>query len=320
MPNQPNAIPYVTSYYKKNWGFCLKHNDRNKLVSGNYEVFVDSSLTSGNLTYGEVILPGKKKKEIFLSTYICHPSLANNELSGPVVTTAIIEFLKNLGKKREYSYRIIFIPETIGSILYLSKHYRKLKKVVDAGFVLTCIGDDNTYSMVESRYGNTLADKVAKHVLKYKNKHNIYPFLYRGSDVRQYSAPGIDLPVCELMRSKYGTYKEYHTSLDNMNYISEKGLEGGFGLVKKTIEILEKNNILKTNILCEPQLGKRNLYPNISTKGSGSTVREMMNFLAYCDGTKDLIEIAEKINLDAYKLLDIMEKLIKEKIISIIKK
>lgn len=320
LPNQPNAIPYVTSYYKKNWGFCLKHNDRNKLVSGNYEVFVDSSLTSGNLTYGEVILPGKKKKEIFLSTYICHPSLANNELSGPVVTTAIIEFLKNLGKKREYSYRIIFIPETIGSILYLSKHYRKLKKVVDAGFVLTCIGDDNTYSMVESRYGNTLADKVAKHVLKYKNKHTIYPFLYRGSDVRQYSAPGIDLPVCELMRSKYGTYKEYHTSLDNMNYISEKGLEGGFGLVKKTIEILEKNNILKTNILCEPQLGKRNLYPNISTKGSGSTVREMMNFLAYCDGTKDLIEIAEKINLDAYKLLDIMEKLIKEKIISIIKK
>ena len=321
LPEQPNAIPYITSYYKKNWGFCLKHNDRKKLIPGNYEVFIDSNLSPGHLTYGEVILPGKKKKEIFLSTYICHPSLANNEISGPVVATAIIEFLKKLGKKREYSYRVVFIPETIGSIFYLSKHFEKLKKVIDAGFVLTCIGDNNSYSMVETRYGNTLADKVAKHVLKYKSKkYNIYPFLDRGSDVRQYSAPGIDLPICELMRSKYGNYKEYHTSLDNLNYISEKGLLGGYEFVKKSIEILEKNNYLKTNILCEPQLGKRGLYPNISTKSSGKAVKDMMNFLAYCDGTKDLIEIAEIINQDAYKLLGITEMLIKEKIISIIYK
>jgi len=321
LPNQPNAIPYVTSYYKKNWGFCLKHNDRKKLISGDYEVCIDSNLSPGHLTYGEVILPGKKKKEIFLSTYICHPSLANNELSGPVVTTAITESLKQLGKKREYSYRIIFIPETIGAIFYLSKHYQKLKKIIDAGFVLTCLGDDNSYSMVESRYGNTLADKVAKHVLKHKNKkYTIYPFLDRGSDVRQYSAPGIDLPVCELMRSKYDTYKEYHTSLDNLNYISEKGLKGGFEIIKRSIEILEKNNILKTNILCEPQLSKRGLYPNISIKDSDKEMVKTLNFLAYCDGTKDLIEIAEKININAYELIGIMEKLIKKKVISIIKK
>ena len=320
LPDQPDAIPYITSYYKKNWGFCITHNDRKKLISGDYEVYIDSNLSPGHLTYGEVILPGKKKREIFLSTYICHPSLANNELSGPVVTTAIIKYLKQL-KKREYTYRIVFIPETIGSILYLSKHHKKLKKIIDAGFVLTCIGDNNSYSMVESRYGNTLADKVAKHILKHHdNKYISYPFLERGSDVRQYCAPGIDLPICELMRSKYGTYDEYHTSLDNLNYISEKGLQGGFEIVKKCIEILEKNNVLKTNILCEPQLGKRELYPNISKKNKSKEVSKMMNFIAYCDGTKDLVNIAEKINVNAYDLIDIMERLLKEKIITIVKR
>lgn len=319
LPNQPNAIPYITSYYKKNWGFCITDNNRKKLISGDYEVYIDGSLSPGHLTYGEVILPGKKKKEIFLSTYICHPSMANNELSGPVVATAILKYLKQL-KNREYTYRVIFIPETIGSIVYLSKHFKKLKKIIDAGFVLTCIGDNNSYSMLESRYGNTLADNIAKHVLKYHDsKYISYSFLERGSDERQYCAPGIDLPVCSLMRTKYGKYDEYHTSLDNLDFISEEGLQGGFEVVKKCIEILEKNNVFKVNTLCEPQLGRRGLYPNISTKNTSKEITRMMDFIAYCDGSKNLLEIAEKINQDAYQLFDIIEKLLNEKIISIVR-
>ncbi len=319
LPKQPTAIPYVTSYYKENWGFCISHAERKKLIPGDYEVCIDSSLSPGHLTYGEIILHGKKKREILLSTYICHPSLANNELSGPVVATAILKYLKTL-KNREYTYRVIFIPETIGSITYLSKHYKKLKKNLDAGFVLTCLGDDNSYSMVESRYGNTLADNISKHVLKYHDsKYLYYPFLERGSDVRQYSAPGIDLPVCELMRTKYGEYKEYHTSLDNLNYITEKGLQGGFDIVKKCIEILEKNKIFKVNMLCEPQLSKRQLYPDISTKNKDEKVRCMINFIAYCDGSKNLLEIAEKIKKNAHDLFDVADTLLQKKVISLVK-
>ncbi|MDO9182273.1 MAG: DUF4910 domain-containing protein, partial [Bacteriovorax sp.] len=212
LPDQPDAIPYITSYYQERWGFCLTHDEREKLQPGNYEVFIESTLVPGFLTYGEIILPGNQKREILISTYICHPSMANNELSGPVVAAAITNWLKSLANRR-YTYRIVFIPETIGSLVYLEKHYKHLKGVVDAGFVLTCIGDDNAYSMLESRFGNTIADQVSKHVLKYQSSDfHTYSFLERGSDERQYCAPGIDLPVCNLMRTKYGKYSEYHTS------------------------------------------------------------------------------------------------------------
>jgi aminopeptidase-like protein len=322
IPDQPKAIPYITSYYNKNWGFCLSEEQRvqlRKFQNKKYQVKIDSTLKPGYLTYGEIIIPGKIKDEIFISTYICHPSMANNELSGICVTTALCQWIENNLKNRKYTYRIVFIPETIGSLAYLSKNLDSMKKNIKAGFVLTCIGDNLAYSYLESRNGNTLADRVAEHVLKHKvSKYNSYSFLERGSDERQYCSPGIDLPVCSIMRSKYGTYPEYHTSLDDLSFISSEGLQGGFEVIKQCIEILENNEIYKVSVLGEPQLGKRGLYPNVSTKSSEKFVRNMMNFIAYADGFCDLIDIADKIDIYCGDLIPMAEKLQKENLLNII--
>jgi len=299
LPEQPDAIPYVTSYYRRHWGFCLTHQQRKRLKPGRYHAVIDSSLSAGNLTYGELILPGKEDREILLSTYVCHPSMANNELSGPVVTAGLAQWLAAL-KNRRYTYRILFLAETIGSIAYLSRHLATMKERTIAGFVLTCVGDDRTYSYMPSRMGDTLADRVAQHVLSTRvPSYDRYSFLERGSDERQYCSPGIDLPVCSIMRSKYATYPEYHTSLDDLSLISQKGLLGAFRIYQACIRILEINQVWTMSIACEPQLGKRGLYPTISQKGSGDSVREMMNFMAYADGKHDLIGIATRIGLSA---------------------
>jgi len=315
LPDQPNAIPYVTSYYKERWGFCITQDERDQLEPGEYKNFIDSELKNGSLTYGEVIIPGESDKEIFLSSYLCHPSMANNELSGPVVTTFLAKWLASL-KSRKYTYRIIIIPETIGSIAYLSRNYKKMKAKVIAGFNITCIGDERTYSYLPSRFGNTLSDQVAKHVLKYTQPNFVnYSFLDRGSDERQYCSPGIDLPVCSIMRTRYGCYPEYHTSLDDLELVTPAGLLGGYNVLKKSIECLEFNEILCSAVFCEPQLGKRGLYPTISTKSSGAQVKDMMNFLAYCDGSCSNIEIAEKIKTPLWELKETIEKLKKEKVL-----
>jgi len=320
IPNQPVAIPYVTSYYNEYWGFCISQIERDQLVPGEYKVFIDSQLSQGSLTYGELILPGNSKKEIFLSTYICHPSMANNELSGPIVTTFLAKWLSSMSK-RKYTYRIVFIPETIGSIAYLSKNYNLMQKNIVAGFNITCIGDNRTYSYLPSRNGNTLSDRVAKHVLKYKHPDFIkYSFLDRGSDERQYCSPGIDLPVCSIMRSKYACYPEYHTSLDDLNLVTPEGLLGGYELLQVILKSIELDEVLSSNILCEPQLGKRELYPNISIKDSAKQVRVfkrvIKDFLAYCDGTLSNIEIAEKIDKPIWELKDIIQKLKEKKVLA----
>jgi aminopeptidase-like protein len=310
LPEQPDAIPYVTSYYKKRWGFCLSENQRKKLVPGNYHVVIISRFKEGVLNYGEIIIPGKSDKEVFLSSYVCHPSMANNELSGPVVTVALSNWIKTL-EARNYTYRIVLIPETIGSIVYLSKHLEKLKEKVFAGFNITCIGDNRGYSYLPSRDGNTLSDEVALHALRHTvPDFKKYSWLDRGSDERQYCAPGVDLPIATIMRSKYGEYPEYHTSDDNLDLISSEGLEGGYKVLKKAIEIIEQNEILNTTVLCEPQLGKRGLYPTISVKGSANEARRMMNMISYCDGNHSLLQIANKIDEPIWELYPIVEKLI----------
>ena len=307
LEEQPTAIPYITSYYSPRWGFCLSFNEFQKLKKGTYKVKINSELKDGNLTYGEIKLKGESEKEIFLSTYICHPSMANNELSGPVVTTALVNFIKSL-EGRKYSYRIVFIPETIGSITYISRNIDDMKKNIIAGFNITTIGDDRSYSYIPTRYGNTLSDKVSKHVLQ-DIDYVEYSFLDRGSDERQYCFPGVDLPIATICRTKYGVYPEYHTSLDDLTVISPSGLYGGYDKIKKAIELLEMNNYYKVNVLCEPQLGKRGLYPTISTKTSGAVVATMMNFLAYADGSNDLIDIANIIGVQAEELFDIVHKM-----------
>jgi len=310
LPNQPNAIPYTTSYYKERWGFCLTHEERERLQDGEYEVVVDSELFDGSLTYGEILINGKSSKEVFISTYVCHPSMANNELSGPCVTTFLAKKLKDL-RHTKYSYRLIFIPETIGSITYLSKNIGHLKKSVIAGFNVSCVGDNRDYSYLPSRNGNTLSDQIAKHVLKYTcSTFKSYTWGDRGSDERQYCAPGVDLPIASIMRTKYGMYDEYHTSLDDLiNVVTAEGLYGGFNAIWNAIEALERNVYPKVKVLCEPQLGKRGLYPTLSIKASAAEVRLMMDLITWSDGTRSLIEIAELCSSPVWELYPIVDKL-----------
>ena len=316
IPEQPNAIPYVTSYYKERWGFCLTHEARQRLKPGHYHVHVDSDLTSGVLNYGELVLPGETEDEILLTTYVCHPSMANNELSGPAVLMALIQALKDM-PSRKYTYRMLFLPETIGSIVYLSQHLEHLQQHVKAGFVVTCVGDDLAYSYLPSRKGGTLSDRAAQHVLRFIGREvTRYTWLDRGSDERQFCAPGVDLPMCAMMRSKYGEYPEYHTSLDNLEFVSEAGLYGGYIALRRAIEAIEYNHYPKVTVLCEPQLGKRGLYPTISSKGHADHVRAMMNFISYCDGEMDLIEIAERINEPIWEIIPIMKTLNREGLIT----
>jgi len=312
LPDQPNAIPYVTSYYKERWGFCLTHEQRQPLKPGAYQVMIDSELKNGSLTYGEYILPGQTDREVFLSTYVCHPSMGNNELSGPCVTTFLAEWLAGLAE-RQYSYRIVFIPETIGSITYLSRNYEEMKRCVIAGFNITCVGDDRTYSYLPSRAETTLADRVALHVLR--NVHpgfQRYEYLERGSDERQYCSPGIDLPVASIMRSKFGCYPEYHTSLDDLSLISPEGLYGAYSVLLKCLQCIEADFVPRATVCCEPQLGKRGLYPTLSSKDSAMAVRTMMNLLAYADGQCTLLEIADKIGRPMWELVPIAKRLCAE--------
>ena len=231
------------------------------------------------------------------------------------VAVALAQWINALPQRR-YTYRILFVPETIGAIVYLSRHLAVMKKNTVAGFVLTCMGDDRAYSYVASRLGDTLADRVAKHVLSYHApQYQAYSFLDRGSDERQYCSPGVDLPVCSVIRSKYGTYPEYHTSSDDLSLISPQGLQGGFDAVRKCLEILENNYVYETAVPCEPQLGKRGLYPTLSAKDTKDKVRHMMDFLAYADGTKDLIGIAETIGVNAKLLIPIATQLLEHKIL-----
>ena len=316
LPEQPDAIPYVTSYYNEAWGFCISENQRKNLNEGVYTVNIDSSLEDGGMTYADLLIKGKTDKEILISTYTCHPSMANNETSGPVLATFLAKWILNL-TNRYYSYRIIFVPETIGAVAYLSKNLDEMKAKTIAGFVLTCVGDDRSYSYMPSRSGDLLADKVALHVLNKKiKKYKEYSFLDRGSDERQYCAPGVDLPVCSIMRSKYGEYPEYHTSLDNLNLVSSDGFQGSFDAHIDMLKILESNNKYMATCLGEPQLGKRNLRQTSGAgKGLAPNFLNISHFLAYADGNLDLIDIANILDIYALDLLPIVNKLLENDLI-----
>tara|TARA_B100001093_G_scaffold147036_1_gene139790 strand:+ start:1293 stop:2591 length:1299 start_codon:yes stop_codon:yes gene_type:complete len=319
IPEKLNAIPYKTSYYKKNWGFCISENERKRLKKGTYTVFIDSELKNGSLTYGEILIKGKSKKEIFLSTYICHPSMANNEVSGPTVTIFLAKWLSKL-KERKYSYRIVFIPETIGSITYLSKNLKSLKKNVIAGFNISCVGDNRSYSYLPSRNGKTLSDDIAKHVLKYKCKDfKSYTWLDRGSDERNYCSPGIDLPIASIMRTKYGEYPEYHTSDDKFgSVVTEAGLYGAYEIIKLAIKSIEINCKPKVKVLGEPKLDKRGLRSfTFSNKKWDGFEKLIIDFFSLCDGKSSLIEISETLEKPIWEVEEILNICIKNNIVKI---
>ena len=316
-PEQPDWIPYVTSYYKERWGFCMTERQKQQLTDETYEVCIDSTLEAGSLTYGELILPGETEDEIFFSTYLCHPSMANNELSGPCVQTALIQYLQSLPQRR-YTYRFVFIPETIGSITYLSRNLETMQQHVKAGFVLSCVGDDRTYSYVSTKYEDTLADRVLANVLKFHYPDYIrYSFMQRASDERQYGSAGVDLPVCAFCRSKYHEYPEYHTSADNMDLISPEGLQGAYDVMVKVINALEHNRYYRMTCKCEPQLGKRGLYPTVSQKGTKGDARYMQDFIAYADGRNDLIGISTMLDIPVDRLIPIKNQLLEHQLLTI---
>lgn len=308
LEDQPNAIPYITSYYKERWGFCLTHEQRRGLLEGRYRVLIDSDLSNGSLTYGECLIPGESSQEVFVSTYVCHPSMANNELSGPVISAHLGAWLRQ--QPRRYSYRLVFIPETIGAIVYLSRNLAALQRNVVAGFNLSCIGDQGGYSYVASRYGNTLADRIAANILHSRSgSKTCYSYLSRGSDERQYCSPGVDLPLVTLSRSKFSEYPEYHTSLDDLDFVTAEGLLGGYEFVRDCIVAVESNRLYRTSCLGEPQLGKRGLYPDLSTKKSGASVETLMDLLAYADGSNDLIAISDRIGAPLQQLYPLVDSL-----------
>ena len=322
LKNQPKAIPYITSYYKRRWGFCISYNeykilDKRYSLNDKFKVVINSNLNKkGNLNYGELILKGKSKKEILISTYICHPSMANNELSGPIVSMGLINYFKN--KKLNKTLRFVFIPETIGSISYLSKNLKYLKENVIGGYNLSCIGDERQHSCMFSKYQNSPSDEAvieAYKLLKIKN-YKVYPFLKRGSDERQYNSPGIDLKISSIFRTKYGEYSEYHTSLDNFNLVTLKGCIGGFNVARKSIEILLERIYPKCKIMCEPQMGKRGLYPTLSTKNENKLTISYMDFLQYADGTNSLEKISNLIKLELNSVKKINSILFKNNLIN----
>ena len=322
LKKQPNAIPYVTSYYKKNWAFCTT-NKKKKFIESNYNikdkfhVLINSNFKkNGYLNYGELVIPGQNNKEILISTYICHPSMANNELSGPIVSMLLINYFKE--KKNYYTLRFIFIPETIGSIAYINKNLKNLKKQIIGGFNLSCIGDEKKYSCMLTKYENSVSDKCLLKAFKKLNiKFQKFSFLKRGSDERQYNSPGVDLPIASIFRSKYGDYKEYHTSLDSFeNVVTLKGISGGFKVAKTAIKLIMNEEVPKNNNICEPQLGKRNLYSKITYKENIKTnSRDYLNFLQYSDGLNSLTDISKKIKLDIKKTKKIFQILKKKRLV-----
>lgn len=313
-PNLEDAIPYTTSYYAKDWGFCLSKKEKESLPDGNYKVYINSFHKKGRLELIEAFIPGELKNEIFFSSYLCHPSMANNELSGPVLIDQLISYVKSL-KNRKYSYRFVLLPETIGSIAYLSKKGNQIKPNMICGFNLTCVGDEKAYSHIASRLGDNLADRALKSSLKGLINYKSFSFLERGSDERQYCAPGIDLPLCTFCKSRFGDYIEYHSSKDDFNIVTSKGLSQSFKVMRNIIEAFEVGLYPKINVYCEPQLGKRGLYSDVSLFNGERTAKLRMDIIAYCDGVHSIFDISEKLNINLQSILKEITILIDERLI-----
>lgn len=310
LKDQPDVFPYVTSYYSPRWGFSLTYGQYEKLKPGEYHAVIRSTLEPGSLTYGEIVIPGESEDEIFFSSYTCHPSMADNECSGPSLIVALARYIADMPRRR-YTYRLVLAPETIGALTYIDRNLPHMKEHIRAAFNLTCVGDDRAYSIVHSRYADTYADRVLMNVLSDSGfAFDEYPYIKRGSDERQYQAPGVDIPMVCFCRSKYHIYPEYHTSADDLDLISPEGLQGSYDVMVRCIMLMEYNKKYRTTTLGEPQLGKRGLVPTMSSKETYQQTLALKDLIAYADGKNDLIEISEIIGQSVDMLIPLVDKLL----------
>jgi aminopeptidase-like protein len=308
IPEHPEWIPYRTSYYKEEWGFCLSHNQTLALEEGNYEVCIDSTLEDGHLTYAECYFPGRSSEEVLISCHSCHPSLANDNLSGLAVATFLAQFL--LGRNLRYSYRFLFIPGTIGAITWLARNGQTVGRIRH-GLVLTCLGDAGRFHYKKSRRGNAEIDRVAAHVLThYSESPEILEFSPYGYDERQYCSPGFNLSVGCLMRSVWGSFPEYHTSADNLSFIRPLQLADSLRICTTILHVLENNRKYRNlNPCCEPQLGRRNLYRSFGSDAPGEQTNACLWVLNLSDGEHSLLDIAERSGIPLCVIMEAAELL-----------
>jgi aminopeptidase-like protein len=298
LPDRPDWIPYRTSYYKDNWGFCLAHNQLLHLQEGEYEVCIDSSLEAGALTYGEYYLPGKRDDEILLSCHACHPSLCNDNLSGMALMTALAEILSEA--TLEYSYRFLFVPGTIGSIAWLALNEDKVSRIRH-GLVVACVGDPGKFHYKRSRRGDTEIDRAVIQTLRHRPEgFEVRDFSPYGYDERQYCSPGFNLAVGSLTRTPHGCFPQYHTSADDLDFVRPEALSGSLATYLEVLRILEKNaRYINRNPKCEPQLGRRGLYRALGgLADAGRFELAMLWVLNLSDGDHMLLDIAERSGLD----------------------
>ena len=302
LPDHPEWIPYRTSYYKENWGFCLRHTDLERLPDDEYDVVIDSSLQPGSLTYGECYVPGEISDEILVSCHVCHPSMCNDNLSGITVAVKLAETIAM--RQRRYSYRFLFIPGTIGSITWLAQNEQTVSRIKH-GIVLTGVGDEGNITYKKSRQGNAEIDRAMAHVLRHSGETStIIDFFPYGYDERQYCSPGFDLPVGCFMRAPHGQYPEYHSSADNLGFVKAESLVQSYGRCLEVLELLEGNRAyMNQNPKCEPQLGRRGLYRAVAGQQEKQwTELALFWVLNASDGHHTLLDIAERADLPFRKI------------------
>ena len=310
LPDHPEWIPYRTSYYKEDWGFCMSYNEFEKLEDDVYEVYIDSVLKKGHLTYGEFLLPGELSDEVLLSTHICHPSLCNDNLSGISVLTYLAKHLQS--QKLRYSYRFLFIPGTIGAIAWLSINELKTRNIKH-GLVAALLGDSGSFTYKKSRRGNAEIDQVVAEVLKLNNvRHKVINYAPYGYDERQFCSPGFNLPVGSLTRTPYGQYPEYHTSADNLEFVKPESLEESLQVYQAVIEMLEANRkYINTNPKCEPQLGRRNLYNKVGGSNQGAEFQmAILWVLNLSDGYHTLMDISKQSGIKFDTIREVSDRLL----------
>jgi aminopeptidase-like protein len=297
LPDRPGWIPYRTQYFKEDWGFCLSHDQLQSLPDGEYEVCVDTTLAPGSLTFGECILPGRSSEEVLISAHVCHPSLANDNLSGIAVATFLAKALSDI--ERRFTYRFVFAPSTIGVITWLAQREAVTSRIRH-GLVLSGVGDPGAFNYKRSRRGDAEIDGVMAYVLQQSGlQHHVNPFIPYGYDERQYCSPGFNLPVGCFSRSTYGSYPQYHTSADNLELVRPESLEESLGLVLGGISIVERDRRLQSlNPKCEPQLGRRGLYSLVGGHNEGQKLQlAMLWVLNKADGLNTLLEVAKQSGL-----------------------